>query len=121
MANLIKSLCLTEMTKDSCVEFHTRVNRFIAHATSPALHIGEQAEAYAEAVGSLCAAASEEALAEANTGYLTIVRVINAYANEHPTEVLETFVDDVNGLVDAYTLKGDKLFTEREFTDNLKV
>ena len=81
MANLIKSLCLTEMTKDSCVEFHTRVNRFIAHATSPALHIGEQAEAYAEAVGSLCAAASEEALAEANTGYLTIVRVINAYAN----------------------------------------
>ena len=102
MANQIKSFRLAEMTKDSCVEFHTRVNRCIVHATPSALHIGEQAEAYAEAVAALRADGAEGALAQANAIYLAIVRVINAYANVHPTDVLNCFVDEVNGLVKEY-------------------
>lgn len=122
MANRIKSFCLAEMPVDSCARFHTCVNNFIADATPSALHIGEQAEAYAGVVNALRSSVSDDVLAQANAIYLVIVRVINAYANEHPTEVLELFVDDVNGLVDAYTLAGrDNAVYEREFMDNLKV
>lgn len=50
MPNQIQSFGMSKMTIGSCNDFHNRVNTFIQTATPAALHIEQQATAYAEAI-----------------------------------------------------------------------
>ena len=53
MPNQIQSFGMSKMTIGSCNDFHNRVNTFIQDATPAALHIEQQAVAYAEAIKTL--------------------------------------------------------------------
>ena len=46
---------------------------------------------------------SEEAVDNANALYQNIVQVVNAYAIVQPTEAINTFIGQVNGLISVFT------------------
>lgn len=47
---------------------------------------------------------SKSIIAEANTLYADIVQTVNAYAIVQPSDVINTFIGNLNGLVGAYSL-----------------